>query len=154
MSEPTTPSAPTSAPTTDPAVEALQVALAAEHAAVFVYAALGAQTSRSAAPTLFDRVTRAYRVHVGRRDRLTAMITAAGAEPAPAESGYALPADLGTVAAVTARARALEEGATSTYAYLVASTTGADRAWAVEALLDAAVRVLDFGGRPERLPGI
>ena len=78
MSEPTTPSAPTSAPTADPAVEALQVALAAEHAAVFVYAALGAQTSRSAAPTLFDRVTRAYRVHVGRRDRLLGRIGPCG----------------------------------------------------------------------------
>lgn len=154
MSEPTAPSAPSSAPGVDPAVEALQVALAAEHAAVFVYAALGAQTSRSAAPTLFDRVTRAYRVHLSRRDQLSAILTRAGVDPAAAESGYALPADLGTTAAVTARARALEEGAASTYAFLVASTTGADRAWAVEALLDAAVRVLDFGGRPERLPGI
>lgn len=139
---------------TDPSSEALQVALAAEHAAVFVYAALGAQTSRSAEPTLYARVTRAYVAHRTRRDQLSALLVRAGSEPVAAEAGYALPADLGTARAVTARARALEEGAASTYAFLVASTTGETRAWAVRSLLDAAVRVLDFGGRPARLPGI
>ena len=169
MSDPTTPVSPdapgssVSSPVSsdvssdaaaDPSTEALQTALAAEHAAVFVYAALGGQTSRSTSPTLYARVTEAYVVHRARRDRLVAMLTQAGAEPVPAEAGYALPADLGTTRAVTARARALEEGAASTYAFLVASTTGDRRAWAVQALLDAAVRVLDFGGRPARLPGI
>lgn len=134
--------------------EPLQVALAAEHAAVFVYAALGAQTSRTAAPALHARLTRAYVVHRNRRDRLSALLAAAGADPVAAEPGYALPADLGTVAAVTTRARELEEAAASTYAFVVASTTGAARTWAVEALVDAAVRGLGFGARPERLPGI
>ncbi|WP_056753340.1 ferritin-like domain-containing protein [Nocardioides sp. Root190] len=147
MGEPT----PTPA---DDATEPLQVALAAEHAAVFVYAALGAQTSRTSSAPLYARVTRAYLVHRNRRDRLAAMIAATGADPVPAEPGYSLPAELGTATAVTARARELEEGAASTYAYLVASTSGAARTWAVEALLDAAVRGLGFGARPERLPGI
>lgn len=150
MSDPTTD--PTA--TTAPAVEALQVALAAEHAAVFVYGALGAQTSQSSQPTLFTALTRAYTLHRDRRDHLMATITTAGAEPAPAEPGYALPPDLGTAAAVRTRALQLEESAASTYAYLVANTTGKARAWAVQALLDAAVRGLGFGGKPERLPGL
>lgn len=146
MSEPT--------PTVDPATDALQVALAAEHAAVFVYGALGGQTSQSANPTLYAEVTSAYNAHRDRRDELAALVTAAGAEPVAAEPGYDLPADLGSPAAVAARALQLEEAAASTYAYLVASTTGEARAWGVQALLDAAVRGLAFGGRPEQLPGL
>lgn len=154
MTEPTT--EPTTDPTAtaDPAVGALQVALAAEHAAVFVYGALGAQTSQSSQPTLYTALTRAYTLHRDRRDHLMATLTAAGAAPAPAEPGYALAADLGTATAVTTRALQLEEAAASTYAYLVANTTGSVRAWAVQALLDAAVRGLSFGGKPERLPGL
>lgn len=160
-------SEPTDDPTDDPtgtttgptgaatgAVNALQVALAAEHGAVFVYGALGAQTSQSRQPTLFGALTRAYALHRDRRDHLTGVIVAAGGEPVAAEPGYALPADLGSPAAVKVRARALEESAASTYAYLVANTSGPDRAWAVQALLDAAVRGLGFGGKPERLPGL
>ncbi len=139
----------------DPAaVEALQTALAAEHAAVFVYGALGAQTSQSASPRLYGSVTAAYAAHRARRDELAARVRAAGASPVPAEPGYELPADLGSAAAVEKRALALEEGAAATYAYLVASSTGETRSWAITALLDAAVRGLTFGGRPDRLPGL
>lgn len=156
MSTPTptpTPS-PTPSGSADPTVAALQQTLAAEHAAVFVYGALGAQTSQSRSPALYAAVTAAYTVHRGRRDELTARIRAAGTEPVAAEPGYQLPADLGSPAAVTARGRSLEEGAAATYAYLVASSTGAARAWAIAALVDAAVRGLGFGAAPDRLPGL
>lgn len=156
---PTPTSSPTSSPTSPPtsspaATEALQAALAAEHAAVFVYAALGGQASRSAQPGLYGRITTAYRLHRTRRDELDALIRAAGAEPVAAEPGYQLPAELGTAAALNARALRLEQDAAATYAYLVASSTGATRAWAVTALLDAAVRGLGFGGKPESFPGL
>ncbi|HWJ11222.1 MAG TPA: DUF4439 domain-containing protein [Nocardioides sp.] len=134
--------------------EALQAALAAEHAAVFVYAALGGQTSQSAQPGLYARITAAYRLHRTRRDELVAMVLAAGADPVPAEPGYQLPADLGTAAALNARALRLEQDAAATYAYLVASSSGPTRTWAVAALLDAAVRGLGFGGEPESFPGL
>lgn len=152
--EPTADSTVAPSATTDPAVAALQVVLAAEHAAVFVHGALGAQTSQTSQPALHAALTRAYTVHRDRRDHLMARIVTEGQVPVPAEPGYALPAELGTATAVNARALALEEAAASTYAYLIANTTGALRAWAVQALLDAAVRGLDFGGRPERLPGL
>jgi hypothetical protein len=151
-----TPSSPaTPAPdVADPVVDALQTTLAAEHAAVFVYGALGAQTSESGAPDLYAALTAAYTAHRTRRDDLMARLHAAGAEPIAAEPGYALPADLATPAAVTTRARELEEAAAATYAYLVASTADDARGWAIEALLDAAVRGLGFGARPDRLPGL
>lgn len=136
------------------AQDALQTALAAEHAAVFVYGALGGQTSQSGDPTLYAEITDAYVTHRSRRDRLAALIEADGGEPTAAEPGYDLPADLSTATAVTARALALERACASTYAYVVASTSDGDRQWAIDALLDAALRQLRFGGEPERLPGL
>ncbi len=47
------------------ATDALQTALAAEHAAVFVFGALGGQTSQSADPTLYAAVTDGYVTHRG-----------------------------------------------------------------------------------------
>ncbi|GAA3824492.1 ferritin-like domain-containing protein [Nocardioides panacisoli] len=135
-------------------LDALQTTLAAEHAAVFVYGALGAQTSQSATPQLFADVTDAYTTHQQRRDALIAIIEDAGGDPVAAQAGYELPEDLSTPAAVTGRALRLEQGAASTYAFLVASTTGRERSWGVDALVDTAVRELRFGGRPETLPGL
>lgn len=161
MSDTTPTSSPTSSSTpsgeasvADGATDALQAALAAEHAAVFVYAALGGQASQSAQPGLYGRITAAYRLHRTRRDELDAMVRAAGGEPVAAEPGYQLPADLGSAAALNARALRLEQGAAAAYAYLVASSTGATRTWAVTALIDAAVRGLGFGGKPESFPGL
>lgn len=154
MSDPTpTPAAPGGS-TADPGVEALQVALGAEHAAVFVLAAIGGQTSASSDPRLYRAVVAAHNTHRERRDELMAMIDATGTAPVAAESGYALPDGLGTARGNAAAALALEHGATAAYAYVVASTTGDHRAWAVDALLDSAVRELTFGGRPEILPGL
>lgn len=135
-------------------IDALQTALAAEHAAVFVYGALGGQTSQSGAPALYAAVTDAYVTHRARRDRLIAVVEAAGREPVAAEAGYELPADLSTATAVADRALALERSCAATYAFVIGSTRGADRKWAINALLDTAVRELQFGGKPERLPGL
>lgn len=132
---------------------ALQTALAAEHAAVYVLGVLGAQTSQSASPTLFATVSQAYAEHRGRRDHLVRTVTDLGASPVASEVAYDVPADLGTPQAVTRRALRLERDCAETYAYLVASTTGELRAWALRALQAAAVRQLAFGGRPEEFPG-
>ena len=71
-----------------------------------------------------------------------------------AEPGYDLPADLSTPIAVADRALELERACAATYAFVVASTRDRDRKWAVDALLDTAVRELRLGGKPERLPGL
>lgn len=134
-------------------VEALRTTLAAEHAAVYVYGALGAQTSESGSPVLFASLREAYEVHRERRDHLTGLVADLGGAPEGAEPAYVLPEDLGSERAVTRAARALEDGCASTYASLVAETAGTERRWAIEALTDAAVRVLAFRGTPEMLPG-
>jgi hypothetical protein len=132
---------------------ALQTALAAEHAAVYVYGVLGGQTSQSAQPALFSAVSDAYVTHRGRRDQLSAEISDLGADPVAAAAAYDVPDALDSPAAVARAARRLEDGCAAAYAALVASTTAHRRRWAVAALEDAAVRVLAFRGTPETFPG-
>ncbi len=132
---------------------ALQAALAAEHAAVYVYGALGAQTSQSAQPALFADIESAYNEHRSRRDQLVRSMLDDGLEPTPAEPAYELPADLGTPDLVMSRALDLERSCAETYAYLVANSPQEQRRWAINALVMAAVRELAFRGIPEIFPG-
>lgn len=135
-------------------VDALQVGLAGEHAAVFVLGYLGAQTSASARPDLFGALTDAYAAHRGRRDQLAAMLRDQGAQPVAAEPAYQLDdVSGGSGTAVADRALAVERACGTAYGLLVASSTGAQRRWALEALLDSAVRELSFGGEPRPWPG-
>jgi hypothetical protein len=134
-------------------VTALQRALAAEHAALHVYGALGARTSASDTPRLFADVTAAYTAHRSRRDQLTARLLDRGADPVPAEPAYVLPEAMATPEEVSRAALALERTCTETYAWVVGQTSGTDRRWAVGALTSSAVRELAFRGSPEIFPG-
>lgn len=135
------------------AVAALQRMLAAEHAAVYVYGTLGARTSRSTAPAEYQRMVDAYRAHLRRRDELVAVLDGAGEEPVRPAPGYDL-SGLDGLEALRRRAREIEEACAATYAFVVASTVGDQRAGAAEALVDAATRSLGFGAAPETLPGL
>lgn len=135
-------------------VDALQRALAAEHAATYVYGALGAATSASATPGLYAEVSAAYADHRGRRDLLWSRLRDRGAEPIAAEPAYALPQPLVSADDVTRAALDLERACEETYAWVVEHTSGADRRVAITALTSAAVRALAFRGSPEILPGI
>ena len=134
-------------------VDALQVALAAEHAALYVYGALGARTSQSATPVLFAEVSDAYTTHRAWRDLLTSRLVDVGAEPTPAAATYELPATAPTPTGVARAAAEVEERCATTYAYVVANTADADRAWAIGALTRSATRRVAFGAAPEALPG-
>jgi hypothetical protein len=134
-------------------LDALQTALAAEHAAVYVYGTLGAHTSLSSTPGLYDAVSAAYAVHRSRRDQLTSRVLDHGGEPVAAEPAYTLPPGLGTAVGVTTAALELERRCATTYAWLVAQTVEDDRAWAIAALTSTAVRELSFRGSPEIFPG-
>lgn len=133
--------------------EALQTALAAEHAALFVYGALGAQTSESREPVVFAELTDAYSTHRAWRDLLTRRVLEEGAEPAPAAPTYELPRTSSRVREVIRAAAELEDRCAETYAYVVANTAGADRHWAIEALIRSAVRQVAFGRTPGPFPG-
>jgi hypothetical protein len=135
-------------------VDALQTTLAAEHAAVYVFGVLGGRASTFAAPALGAAISTAYDVHLGRRDHLAGLVRAAGAVPAAADAVYALPHRLGTPVQVAALALRTERSCARTYAVLVAQTAGADRRWAVAALVDTAAAEHGFSGPPQPLPGV
>ncbi|MFL6171334.1 MAG: DUF4439 domain-containing protein [Marmoricola sp.] len=134
-------------------LDALQTTLAAEHAAVAVYAFLGAQASQSRQPKLYDTLDAAYGDHRGLRDQLTVMIHALGAVPTPAAVAYDLPTATRTSAQMTDAALLVERRIASTYGQLVENTAGAERRWALVALDGAAERLLELRGTPEMFPG-
>lgn len=135
------------------ATDALQTTLAAEHAAVYVYGVLGGRTIRSETPELFATISAAYAAHRARRDHLVREITALGADPVASEAAYDVPHPLDRPAQVERAGLDLERSCATTYAYLVAETTGAWRRWAIEALNESAVRELVLRGTPETFPG-
>ena len=135
-------------------VEALQKALAAEHAAVHLYGLLGAQSSKSEQPVLFARLDDAYSAHRDSRDRLTVLVAAKGADPVAAKVDYAAPGPTSTPAQIEAVARTLERRVTRTYGELVANTAGTDRRWAITALDGSALREVAFGVPPAHFPGL
>jgi hypothetical protein len=124
--------------------DALQPALAAEHAAVYAYGVIGGvlQSSQSYA---------AYAAHRGRRDRLSAMI---GADAVAAEPVYELPFEVSGRARAERLAVRVEQRCAEAYAEVVSQTVGSTRTYAARGLTDCAVRELAWGGGLETWPGL
>jgi hypothetical protein len=136
-------------------LDALQQTLAAEHAAIYVLGVLGGRAAALTDRPLRTSLASAYAVHVARRDHLRTVITHAGASPVAARPAYLVPGALTTAAQVEAEALRVERACVAVYGALVAATgTGANRTWAVDAMVATAVSELGFGGRPEALPGL
>ncbi len=134
-------------------VDSLQTTLAAEHAAVYLYGVLGAQTSQSAERALYDALVDGYRRHRSHRDLLTGYVVEAGAVPVAAAAAYELPGPLADADQVRRSALGVEESCAAAYSSLVANSVRSHRRWAITALTDAAVRQLSFGGTPQHFPG-
>ncbi|MDO9455391.1 ferritin-like domain-containing protein [Nocardioides sp.] len=135
-------------------LDALQATLAGEHAAMFVVGYLGGQTSQSGSPDLYDALRDSYTTHRGRRDLLVDLVRGAGGDPVAAAASYDLPAVRpDDPASIAAAALAVEQACGATYGYLVASATGDQRGWAIDAVLDSALRELALGGGPRAFPG-
>jgi len=134
--------------------DALQTTLAGEHAAVYVYRALGGRVSASAEPGLARDLTDGYVTHRARRDQLAAMVRAVHGDPVAADVSYELPNAARTATQLREAALVTEQRMAGVYAQTVGSTAQADRQWAIDALADAAVRQLRFGGRTDAFPGV
>jgi hypothetical protein len=135
-------------------LEALQATLAGEHAAVHVFATLGGRVSASADPATAARLREGYEAHRARRDELRTRLADLGEQPVPPAAAYEVDDDSREPERLTAAARRTEERCAAVYAQLVASSTGPQRRWAVQALTDSALRTLALDGTPSAYPGL
>ena len=135
-------------------VAALQATLVGEHTAVYLYGVLGGQVSRSTQPALARTIDDLYDAHVARRNRLTELIHAHGSDPEAASSAYRLPNGLTSAAGLRAAAAQIESRCLQLYGQAVGSTSGADRAWAISALLAASTQCLAIGVPASDYPGM
>jgi hypothetical protein len=134
-------------------LDALQTTLADEHAALYTYGVLGARTSQSATPALYDALTAGYRRHRARRDQLRAMVDDAGGQPVAAAAAYDVERPLLTAPQVQAAALATESAAVGVLLALVAQSTDDVREWALTEATWSAAWQLELGGVAETWPG-
>lgn len=132
--------------------EALSLAMAAEHAAIFGYGAVGARLTGSAQAA----ARQAEAAHRDRRDALAARMIAASAPPPPADAAYQLPFPVTDRASALRLAVHVEEGAARAWRQGLPATSGETRRFAVAALIDCAVRAARWrrtaGTQPATVP--
>jgi hypothetical protein len=133
--------------------EALQQVLATEHAAVWSFGSLGAATSMSTTPVLFEQVGTGWSTHRGLRDVLQARVLAAGEAPVGSRAAYDVPQALDRPEDVAIEAARVERACADAWTFLVASSTGSTRRWAGGVAVALATSAVRFGAAPESLPG-
>jgi hypothetical protein len=131
-------------------VDAVQAALAAEHAAVYGYGVVGGRIDSSRQV----EARGAYDAHRARRDALRREVRDLGGEPEPAAAAYALPFAVPDSAAAVRLAAELEDRLAGVYADLVRAGQGARRREAAAALREAAVRSARWRGGSVAFPGL
>jgi hypothetical protein len=131
-------------------LQALQAALAAEHAAVYGYGVAGAMLSGAdQALAMTD-----WKAHQEARDTLQAMITKLGGTPVAASAAYELPFTVHDARSARRLAAVLEEGVTQAYLGLVAVTNEMLRTFGALAMLPAADRAVAWRGSTVAFPGM
>ena len=136
----------------DPVTDAMQDALAGEHAAVYAYGVIGGRLDY--ATTYQDLAARHFREHRERRDSLTGFLRDSGTKPVAAEPAYDLPVEVASNSDAQRIGQQIEDRCAVLYAGVVATATGEPRSFAVTALGDAAVAAVEWGAPPVALPGV
>lgn len=134
----------------DRRLDALQAALAAEHAAVYGYGVVGGRVGEKRR----TEARAAYDAHRARRDALARDVRGLGGEPVAAAAGYALPFSVPDSAAAVRLAARLEDRVAGVYSDLVRAAEGDARATAAGALREAAVRAARWRGGSVAFPGL
>jgi hypothetical protein len=129
---------------------ALQRALAAEHAAVYGYGIVGARLSGAARVT----ATADFQAHRARRDQLIQLIASRHQTPVAAAPAYALPFAVTSSAEAARLAAYLEDRVAGVYADLVAVASGSTRQLASTGVRDAAVNAASWSGTSPPFPGV
>jgi hypothetical protein len=131
-------------------LEALQKALAAEHAAVYGYGVVGGrigEVRRAEAKAAYD-------AHRARRDALVRAVRDLDGKPVAAAPAYALPFPVPDPAAAVRLAADLEDRVAGVWSDVVRATGGERRSTAAEALREAAVRAVRWRGESVAFPGL
>ncbi|MBM2617662.1 ferritin-like domain-containing protein [Actinoplanes sp. LDG1-06] len=136
----------------------LGAALAAEEAAIYAYGIIGVNLSTTGDVT---EARTAEQAHRGRRDYLVGRLAQLQASSAPSPAGYQLPFEVTDRAGALKLAIHVEDGVAQAWRPVLPVTTGNDRATALAAMTEAAVRAtrwrrlaavspvtLPFPGRP------
>jgi Domain of unknown function (DUF4439) len=138
----TTPSAATEA-------EALNAALAAEHAAVWGYGVVGAALPAGSR----DLAAASESAHRDARDELVELLSERGADPVGAEGAYELPFPVLSEADAATLAVTLEDGVSAAYVRVLGEAAeSATRELAVGALGTTEVRAVAWRARAKRTP--
>jgi hypothetical protein len=131
-------------------IQALQSALAGEHAAQYGVGVAGGKLSGAkgqAAEELYEQ-------HRKRRDKLAALITAAGEKPVAAAPAYELPLSVTNALSATTLILQIERRLAAVYGDLVETAEQTPvRALAVEYLLAVAATQVRWGAAPAAFPG-
>ena len=121
--------------------DALGLALAAEHAAVWGYGVVGAALPAAEQ----DAATGAEAAHRDVRDSLITLLSERSVEPAAAQGGYALPFPVLSPTDAAALAVVLEDGAAAAWVRVLdQAAERATRELALEALTGAEVRAVGW----------
>jgi hypothetical protein len=138
--------------------EQLSAALAAEEAAVYAYGVIGVHLAQASDQA---EARAAEQAHRGRRDAAVSRLAELRASIAPAPAAYRLPFPVIDPPSAYKLAITVEDGVAAAWRAVLPVSEGADRAVALNALTDAAVRAtrwrrragvspvtLPFPGRP------
>ena len=132
-------------------LDALQAALAGEHACIYGYGLVGAHVSDGAA----DRARDAYEIHRARREELNRQIRLRRAEPVAALPAYVVPIEVDGNTSARELAGLLEQRLAVLYADLLSATSvPALRELALATLIETAVLAARWTGDTTALPGI
>jgi Domain of unknown function (DUF4439) len=139
----------TTEPSTATEAEALNAALAAEHAAVWGYGVVGAALPRDKQ----DLAAASENAHRDARDRLVALLTERDTEPVGEEGAYELPFPVLSEVDAAALAVTLEDGVSAAYVRLLGDAAEpATRELAVDALATTEVRAVAWRTRAKQTP--
>ena len=128
---------------------ALQEVLAAEHAAVWGYAVVGAALAGSAK----DDAAAAEAAHRDLRDRIAELLDSRKQAPVPAKAGYALPFAVRSARDASALAVTIEDGVSRTWVQLLdRAAQKSTRALAVDSLSQAELRAVAWRGAAGKTP--
>ncbi|NUS15180.1 MAG: ferritin-like domain-containing protein [Streptomyces sp.] len=131
-------------------IDAVQAALAAEHAAVYGYGVVGGHLAGARQA----EAQQGCDAHRARRDALARTVADLGASPVVEAAGYELPFAVNGPSSAARLAAYVEERVAGAYGDVVRTALGGLRKDAASAMRDAAVRAVRWRGGSVAFPGL